>query len=278
MSGDNDQTTTQKAEPWSPMQGYLKDAALYNQQAFQSGGLTPQPLGGSMSDETLRSMQMISNQANAGAPNIDRANGYLGTMMDPYGYMPSLAWNPGEQMAMMGNAIQNDVMDDVIPSAVSQFAGSGMGNSTLAMDTVGDAASTAVTNAIAPYWNAALDRSSANFNAAADRGMTAAQMAPGMEMASYMPAQMLGQVGSQIDSHEEAMANAPIQGFNNYLANIMGLGGMGSTGSYTKPGPSTGQQIAAGGLTGLGAYGALAGASVPFAGPLAIGAGLLGML
>lgn len=258
MGQKSQDTVTQKQEPWGPIQGQLKQAADWNEQAFKSGALTPSPLGGQFSDEALQSMQMTMDRANNGAPLVDKASGYLTSMMDPY-----------KSMQGFTKTISNDVLDDVIPSTVSQFAGSGMGNSTLAMDTVGDAASTAVTNAVAPYYNAALDR-----------GMQAAGMAPSMEAAGYLPAQMVGQVGSQIDAMDEALANSEMQGFQTYLNNVAMLGGMGGQSSQTQPGVSTASKIGAGGLTGLGTYGMLAANPVtaPFAAIGGIGSGLLGML
>lgn len=276
MPDNKSSTTTQKMEPWKPIQPYLEDAAESNQQNYNAGMFTPKPLGGSFSDEALQSMQMTMDRANAGAPGIDKASGYLSQLMSPYKTL-GIFQRPYDQMKNFTGTIANDVLDDVIPAAVGQFAGAGMPNSTLAMDTVGDAASTAVTNAVAPYYNAALDRTAQMYNSALDRGVQAAGMAPAMYQAGFMPAQMIGQVGSQIDAMDEALANAPMQGFQQYLSNTMGLGGMGSAGSVTQPGASTAQQIGSAGLTGLGTYGMLAGAGM--GGPLGIaGAGLAGLL
>lgn len=279
MGQKDSQTVTQTNEPWGPIQGQLETAADWNKQGYLSGMFNPSPLGGQFSDEALKSMQMTSQRASQGAPLIGAAQGYLARMMQP-GQTMGMFKDPYAQMQGFTKTISNDVLDDVIPAAVSQFAGAGMPNSTLAMDTVGDAASTAVTNAVAPYYSAALDRTASMQDAAMNRGMQAAGMVPGMETAGYLPAQMMGQVGSQIDAMDEALARSQADAFQRYLGNLTTLGGMGGTTSMTEPTASPLQRIGAGGLTGLGSYGMLAAnpATAPFALAGGIGAGLFGML
>jgi hypothetical protein len=135
-----------------------------------------------------------------------------------------------------------------------------MTNSSAAMDGVGRAA----TEALAPFEYGAYEN-------AQNRGMQAAGMMPGMEQAMYMPAQMqmgMGQMQDQLSQQRASMAQQayneaagmPAANFSPYLNAIMGLGGMGSSGSSTSPVQGTGLGPAV--MGGLGMYGTLAGAGL----------------
>jgi len=269
--GSKNQTTTQKMEPWAEAQPFLKGAlgdaeSLYNQGAFAPNPYSGQRVAG-FGDASVMSQDMMMRQAQQ--PQLaGQASGFLGNMMDP-----------GYQSQQLDQVKQN-ALGSAIPSAVSMFSGSGMTNSSQAMDTVGRAA----TEAVAPYeYNA--------FNMAQDRGMQAAGMAPSIDRAGYLPATMIGAVGASQDAMRQQQIQADMQryyetegqdaqNFNGYLSSIMGLGGMGGTSSQTQPGPSTLQNVASGALTGIGTYGSLmaAGLTNPVTAPLAIGAGVLGMM
>ncbi|OYW96980.1 MAG: hypothetical protein B7Z15_23980, partial [Rhizobiales bacterium 32-66-8] len=133
-------------------------------------------------------------------------------------------------------------------------------NSSVAQDGVARAA----TEALAPFEYGAYEN-------AQGRAMQAAGMMPGMEQAAYLPFQMQSQVGAQQDAQQAAQIQADMakyyegQGqaaanFQPYLQAIMGLGGMGSSGSTTSPVPGTGLGPAV--MGGLGMYGTLAGAGL----------------
>ena len=256
MSGGGGNTTTvTKADPWPAIQPHLLQGAQQNQRNYDRGMFQIDPARG---QETFLAENMIMDRAKMGAPGTEMASGTLARMMDP------------EAVAAGLEGAKSRALDSAIPAAVAQFAGSGMGNSTLAMDTVGQAAM----DAVAPYEYGAHEN-------AESRAMAAAGMAPAIDAAGYLPAQMVGGVGAARDSAAMAEQAAPAQAFQTYLANTMGLGGMG--GSTTSVGPSGDpsmlQRVGAGGLTGLGTYGALMGAGLTgAAAPLAIGAGILGML
>jgi hypothetical protein len=118
----------------------------------------------------------------------------------------------------------------------------------------------------------------------------AAGMAPGLQAASYLPAQMMAQFGGQRDAYNQSNIDARMgkyyEGQNQRRDNLLGygnfmsqMGGQGSAGQQTGPNgqPSTGAKIGAAGLGGLGTYGALA--AIPGIGaPLAIGGGALAAL
>jgi len=269
--GSKNQTVTQSADPWAEAQPYLKGAlggaeSLYNQGAFAPDPYSGQRVAG-FGDASVMSQDMIMQQAQQ--PQLSgQAGSYLGNMMDP------------NYQSQQLEQVKQNALGSAIPSAVSMFSGSGMTNSSQAMDTVGRAA----TEAVAPYeYNA--------FNMAQDRGMQAAGMAPSIDRAGYLPATMIGAVGASQDAMRQSEIGADMQryyetegqdaqNFQGYLNSIMGLGGMGGTATETEPGASALQSIASGGLTGVGTYGALMGnpATAPFALPIGVGAGLLGMI
>jgi hypothetical protein len=207
---------------------------------------------------TQDAMASIISQSQAGTPGLDAAYSYLTDAL-------------GGGMYDGMEAVSNNILGSAIPAATSMFSGSGMTNSSTAMDGVGRAA----TEALAPFEYGAYEN-------AQNRAMTAAGMMPGMEQAMYMPAQMqlsMGQMEDQLAQQRASMANQayneaagmPAANFSPYLNAIMGLGGMGSSGSTTSPMPGTGVGPAV--MGGLGMYGTLAGAGMT-GGTSLLGAGL----
>ena len=171
--------------------------------------------------------------------------------------------------------MKQNALGSAIPAAASMFSGSGMINSSTAMDGVGRAAM----DAVAPYEYQAHDT-------AQNRAMQAAQMLPGLDQAMYNPYLMQSQVGAQQDTMAQAEIDAAMKkyyegegqaaaNFSPYLNAIMGLGGMGGTSSTTSPQQGTGLGPAI--MGGLGTYGALAGIPGISGGMAGLG-GLLGAL
>lgn len=249
--GSKNTTTTQKADPWKASQPYLRRGLRQSDRLYRQGGYgVPDP-----SEETMLAQQMTLDRAGGGAPLVSAASGTLQNMMDPQ-------YQSGQLEQVKQNALGT-----AIPAAVSMFSGSGMTNSSQAMDTVGRAA----TEAVAPYEYDA-------YNTAQSRALAASGMAPGMEQAGYLPAQMTGSVGAARD----ALAGSQTEGaeFQRYLSTLLGLGGMGGSQSTTQPGPSALQTAGGAALGGLGTYGALAAnpATAGFALLGGLGSGLLGLL
>lgn len=269
--GSKNQTVTQRADPWKPTQDPLKGAIgtlgdMMGRGAFASGVYGGPRVAG-FGDVSNASQGMIMQ--NAQGPSVSRdASGYLSQMM-----------NPNYQSGLLEQVKQN-ALGTAIPAATSMFSGSGMTNSSGAMDYVGRAA----TEAVAPIEYDA-------FNRSMDRGMTAAGMAPSIERATYLPATMLGAVGADRDAMNQRYIDADMQrfteqqgqdaqNFQTYLQNLLRISGQGTTGTTSEPGVSGLQRIAGGGLTGIGTFGALAGAGLanPIAIPLGVAAGLAGMI
>lgn len=271
MSAGGSTTTTQKADPWGPAQSNLMQALGRAEGTFKRNKFAPQPYMydrvAGFGDVSQDAQSMMIDRAQGGSPLIDQAQGTFSNMMS------------GDYQSDMLDRVKNEALGSAIPAAVAQFSGSGMTNSSQAMDTVGRAA----TNAIAPIEYGA-------FEASQNRAMDAARMSPSMDQAGYLPAQMLGQVGGMQDQMAQSELNAKMARYNEiqnrerenlqgYLNAVMGIAGQGSSSTATEPGPSAMQSIGSAGLSGLGTYGALAmnPATAPFAAIGGIGAGLLGL-
>jgi hypothetical protein len=262
------QTVTQKTSPWGPAQPFLKDAFQQASDLFKSGGFSADPYQGprtiTPSAATTNAQNGILNMAAGGTPGLDAAKSFLTNAM-------------GGGMYEGMKSVRDNILGSAIPAATAMFSGSGMTNSSTAMDGVGRAA----TEALAPFEYGAYEN-------AQNRAMSAAGMMPQMEQASYLPFQMQSQVGAQQDALQAANIDAEMKkyyetegqaaaNFSPYLNAIMGLGGMGGSSSTTSPVQGTGLGPAV--MGGLGMYGTLAGAGLTGSTPILGGllAGLAGL-
>lgn len=240
MGGGGSQTTVQKADPWKPAQPYLKDALAQGADLFAQGGFAPQPYGGDrlagFGDLSQMAQGAGAFTAAQNAPGVQAGNATLMSMMDPQGQEDRL------------EAVKQDALGSAIPAAVSQFAGSGMGNSTMAMDTVGRAA----TEAVSPFDYGAYQQEQG-------RALQAAGMAPQLEQASYLPSQMLGAIGAQRDAQAQAEIDAQMQEYyetqnrdvnalDRYSQMLLGYGGQGGTQTSTQSSETGPMGMIGGGL------------------------------
>ncbi len=266
MSGGGGNTTTvQRADPWAPTQPFLRDAIGDASELFDRGGFRTRPFEGDRVagfGATSQAGQNAMIRAAQGPTASGAARSALTDMMGEGNLYRDL------------DAVRADALGTAIPAAVAQFSGNGMTDSSQAMSEVGRAA----TQAIAPIEYGA-------FRDQQQNQLRAAALAPGLDQAAFMPGQMLAQVGGQQDAMRQAEIDAQMtrhyekqnmapQALERYSSLLMGYGGQGGQSSATAPGASMGGRIAGAGLTGLGAYGALASAGV--GGPM--GAGLAGLL
>lgn len=244
MGGGGSQTTVQKADPWAAAQPYLKQAMGQGADLFAQGGFAPEPYSGDrvagFGDMSQISQGAAAYQASQNAPGVQQGNATLMSMMNPQGQEARL------------DAVKQNALGSAIPAAVAQFAGSGMGNSTMAMDTVGRAA----TEAVSPYdYNA--------YQQEQGRALQAAGMAPQLEQASYIPSQMLGAVGSMQDAQTQAEIDAQMQQYyegqnrdvnalDRYSQMLLGYGGQGGQQSSTQSSSPGAMGILGGGLQAAG--------------------------
>lgn len=264
--GSGNSTTTTRADPWSGAQPFLKDLIGDAQGVYNAGNLTPNPYAGTRVAGFSGASQQGQNMAmqQAGQPNATGAaqSSLIDMMQGQDGIYRDL------------DAVKQEALGSAIPAAVAQFSGNGMTDSSMAMDTVGRAA----TQAIAPIdYQAFLQQQQNQLRGAA--------LAPSVDQAGYLPAQMVSAVGGQRDAMSQANidammqryyegGNLPYENINRASQLALGYGGLGGSQSQTAPGASGASRVAGAGLTGLGAYGALAGMGA--GGP--VGAGLAGML
>jgi hypothetical protein len=232
-------TTTSKAEPWKKIQPQVEDVAQQAQNLYESGGFAASPYSGprvaNFSGATQRAQQAIMDRAAGGAPLVDQAQGFLTNAMNTdYG---------SRQL----EAVKENAIGSAVPAAASMFSGSGMTNSSMAMDTVGRAA----TDAVAPYEYGAYESMN-------NRAMQAAGMAPAIERAGFLPAQMMQQVGAARDMRNQAVIDAKmgehyeregvdaanLSGYHNIISQLAGMGGQST--QTTQQNPGAGQMIGTG--------------------------------
>lgn len=225
-------TTSSSAEPWAPIQPNLKHIAREGKDLYKQGGFSADPFQGDrvagFGNTSRDAMREIRRTARHGGGGVDAAINSLTDMMTGGGYSNL-------------EAVKANALGSAIPAATSMFSGSGLADSTMAMDTVGRAA----TEAIAPI----------EFGAWSDqqnRALSAAGMMPQLERAQYIPGQMLQSVGTmqdlmrqgEIDSrmekyYENQMQDAEnLQGYTNLLNPIATMGG--SSESTTRESPGIG--------------------------------------
>lgn len=222
-------TTESSAEPWKAIQPNLKGIAKAGEKLYDKGGFAADPYSGDrlagFGDASLASQNMIADMA--GGPN----------------YSNKAARSMVDLMRGKGNfdlsGVKQNALGSAIPAATAMFSGSGLADSSMAMDTVGRAA----TEAIAPIEYGAFQQQQQN-------ALQAASMMPALDQARYMPAQMLQSVGTmqdlmsqaQIDSdmkayyegENQAMNN--LQGYTNLLNPLATMGGSSSSTTTTSPG------------------------------------------
>jgi len=247
--GGKSQSTTTTMNPWKSAQPFLLEAMRGANTLFKEGGFAADPYQGNRvadpSQATLDAERRTMMMSQGGAPGTTAARNSMMGMLDPANQYRGM------------DAVRDNILSSAIPSAASMFSGSGMTNSSTAMEGVGRSAM----EALAPFEYGA-------YNAGQDRMMGAAQMLPGLDQAAYMPVAMQGAVGAQQDARRQAQTQADMQkyyetegqgaaNFQPYLNAIMGLGGMGQSSTSTGPAPGTGLGPAVAG--GLGMYGALSG-------------------
>lgn len=231
-------TTESSAEPWEPIQPHLKQIANDGRKLYKDGGFSADPYAGDriagFGDLSQQAQGMISRLATQPENNANFAIKSLKDMMRGNG-----------EFDLSG--VRQNALGAAIPAATSMFSGSGLADSTMAMDTVGRAA----VEAIAPYEYDAYNQRQQNL-------MQAAGMMPALDRARFMPAQMLQSAGTmqdlmsqaQIDAdmakyYEREMQDAEnLRGYTDLLNPLATMGG--SSTSTTKTSPGIGEIIGTG--------------------------------
>lgn len=249
--------------------------------------LNPMPFQSGMTQDYIKDMAKLggNNAVTNGA--MDAYDNFMGanTTSGPVQLQDGV--NPMD-------ATSDYIMSKVMPQVASTFGQGGFMNSTGALQTASDAA----TSALAPflsqqfnadrarmdqnaYYNSALDER--NIDRGLNRDMAGLTYAPTLNAMQYGDLGAVGQAGQMrdefvMDKRRNDADNATSAA--NLFSVLGGMGGQQVATGGGSGGPSLLGNIAGGGLTGIGMYGALAGnpATAPAAIPLGVGAGLLSML
>lgn len=204
-----------------------------------------------------QSQNNIVARANMGAPGTDAAAGMVSdTLSGDYlnGGNPAYAAMVDRATRPMIDNFQNNI----VPSINSDFAGAGRYGSGIArqgqLDRQADALSRNVGDISA---NLAFQ----NYSTERQNMMGAAQMAPGLDQAAYMPDQMLSQVGAERQGMDQNAISEAINRFNfgqneeaNRIGRYMGLvgGGYGGTATTVQPVQANNGLMQGAGLASLG--------------------------
>lgn len=221
------QRETSTSAPWGPAQGSLKNILGEAGNLYESGGMTTPAYSGprvaGFGDVTQQAQEGIVNRASGGSPLLSGMQGTLSNMMS------------GDYQNDRLDAVKQNALSSAIPAATSMFSGSGMIDSSAAMDHVGRAA----TQAVAPYEYQAAQQ-------AQNQALQAAGMAPAAYQAQFAPDQMLAGVGQQQDmlSQQQIDAdmaryyegqNQDLAGLQNYANLATAIGGMGGQSQSHQP-------------------------------------------
>ena len=271
--GGGSTTTVQQADPWEGQQPYLERlfGAAYDQLG-QGSTVVP------FSADTLRAQQMTRDLVNQGGslPYASSANRQLieGSGLNAFDRQ-LVREARGEYLNANPYVDQmyNQAADQVTNRFHSAFGTSGrFGSPSHQRELAGGLADMA-TNIYGANYAQERDRQQLAARTGLSGVNQAISRAPGLDQAAYIPAQMLGGVGGQIEGLQQAMANQPANDLARYAGLIQG----GYGGTTTTRGSGGGVNPAAGLLGGAATGAGIAGA---LGGPAAIGtpwtAGLVG--
>ena len=275
--GGGSTTTVQQADPWKGQQPYLEQLfGAASNQLQQGSTVVP------FSPDTLSAQQMTRDLVHQGG-TLPLATNRNASLIAGIGTGPFdtqlIREAQGEYLNANPyvDAMYNQAADQVTNRFHSAFGGSGrFGSPSHQRELAGGLADMA-TNIYGANYAQERDRQ----QLAARTGLSAMNQAiartPQLDQAAFIPAQMLGGVGGQIEGLQQAIANRPAAD----LAQFAGLIQGGYGGTTTTRGSGGGVNPAAGLLggaaTGAG-IGAAMGLSNPWIGGLAAGGALLGLL
>ena len=280
--GGGSTTTVQQADPWEGQQPFLQQLfSSASDQLRQGSTVVP------FSPDTLRAQQMTRDRVPASQFYLNRAMTANDDLLrgQPRNAYDTQLFREATGQYLNANpyldSMFNQAADQVTNRFHSAFGGAGrFGSPAHQRELTGGLADMA-TNIYGANYAQERDRQ----QLAARTGLSAMNQAigrtPSLDQAAYIPAQLLGGVGGQIEGLQQAIANRPA----NDLARFAGLIQGGYGGTTTTRGSGGGVNPAAGLLggaaTGAGIAGALGGIEAigtPWTAGL-VGAGaLLGLL
>jgi len=185
--GGSQQTTT-TTKPPEYLAPYLKGLAGDAQGAYEQGQMRIDPYEGprvaQVPGSLASSWQMTADQAG----DQQLLNSAGGSLLD--------AMTPQYQSEQL-QGVKEAAIADIMPGINASFAGSGMAGGTGHQE----ALAKGLARGIAPIEYGA-------YQSAANRGLSAAGMAPGIDAARYTGAQQLGEVGAQQYGYGQSLLDA----------------------------------------------------------------------
>jgi hypothetical protein len=246
--GQNNKSTQKtQADPWKPLQPYLKGAFADAESVYRGGapGFFPGQTVAGMSGYTNQAFQNMANRAQQGNPLMGQAGGEIGKMLSGDYLDPNN--NPGFQGALsaairpMTQAFSNEVM----PGIDSAFSSAGRYGSGMQ----GQAYSNAQQDLARGIGDVSSNMAFNNYGMERGNMMNAIGMAQGMADNDYRDISMLGLAGSGLEGYDQRMidaererydynANKDMSWLQNYVGLLGGAPPAGQTSTMTTPAPN----------------------------------------
>lgn len=223
MSGGS-QTQTTNSAPWAPAQPYLKEGLGLADKLYKSGGMTTNYSGDWIADMTDGQLGALQGVIGAAGSNNETLGGVAGSLA-------GLA--TGATQADTWGTIADDTIRRIMPSINSSFAGSGMTGSTLHQDNLSRGMSGGLASAYSDYANTAVQQ---QLGATSALGGVLGQILGNNQAAYDAETALQSQEQNELDSQYQNSIlgqNADLEGLQNYLSLISGIGGMGSSSTTT---------------------------------------------
>jgi hypothetical protein len=281
--GQNNKTTQKTtADPWKPIQPYLKDAFSDAQGIYNQGapGFFPGQTVAPMSGYSQQAFQSMAERARNGNPLMGQAQGEIGKILSG-GYLDPNN-NPGFQGALnaairpMTQAFSNEVM----PGIDSSFSSAGRYGSGMQGQAYNDASQ----NLARGIGDVSSNMAFNNYGMERGNMMNALGMAPGFAADDWKNISMLGLAGQGLEGYDQRMidadrerydynANKDMSWLQNYVGLLGGAPPPGSTSTMKTPAPNPFMSALGLGMQGasmLGGMGGFGGTSAPY-NPMMVG-------
>lgn len=244
-SSSTKSTTNTVAEPWKDAQPSLRRLLRATEGAFNAGEFSVDPYSGQrVADQgqlTQAGLGQIYDKVTGPNQFLDASRAAYGDIMQGDAYRDL-------------DTLKSNVLGDVIPAVTARFASSGMGDSSMAADTIARSA----TEALAPIEYGA-------WSDIQNRKLAGMEMAPRLVAAEYLPEQTALTAGQFDDAYNQSLIDADMaqyyEGANQSYdelqraANLMlGYAGLGGSTQSTSKQPSGSNPLGSAmqGLGGLG--------------------------
>lgn len=232
--GKGKQTSTTVSQPWAPAQPYLKGGLSELTSLYDAGGMTTDYSGDWVAnmtggqDAALRNIIGTAGMSNSALAGM--AGGLSGLAS-------------GDQTTGNWNTISQNVIQDLMPSINSTFAGSGMTGSTLHQQNLSKGLGQGLATAYNDYAQQQVEN---QMGATSSIANLLAQIGGNAQTALGAEDKYQAQTQNELDSQYQnsiLQQNADYEALSNYMNLISGVAGLGGT--------STGTQKSSAGIGGI---------------------------